>query len=175
MYHSLYCIADRIARAMAYLGGLVLIAIVALTCLSIAGRALLPLDLGVGPIKGIYDLTEIGMAAAVFAFLPWCQLQRGHIRVDLLKPVFAPGLNRVLDLLFDAGMLVVALVGAYRLSLGMLDKLAYGETTLIAQIPLWYGYAASLAGAAGFALIAAVCVIRSWRELAGRAADAPHV
>ncbi|WP_232823109.1 TRAP transporter small permease [Oceanibium sediminis] len=175
MYSILSSFAQALARWMAYAGGAVLLIVVGLTCISIAGRALLPFNLGVGPIKGIYDITEIGMAAAVFAFLPWCQVQRGHAAVDLFEPVFPPLLNRLLDLLFDGAMFAVALVVTYRMYLGMADKMRYGETTQIAQIPVWYGYAASLVGAAAFVLVAAFCVIRAARALVRGKADGAHV
>ena len=42
-----------------------------------------------------------------------------------------------------------------------------GETTLIAQIPVWQGFAAGLIGAGGFVIVAAFCVLRSARRLAG--------
>ena len=168
MYHALARAADGLSRLMALLGGAILVGIVVLTCISIAGRALVPLNIGVGPIRGIYDITEIGMAAAICAFLPLCQLQRGHATVDLFERAIPPLMNRLLDLLFDIGMLVIAIFGGHRLYLGMIDKRSFGETTLIAQIPVWYGYALSLVGAVAFALVAAFCVLRSARALAGR-------
>ena len=167
MYRSISRLAEVIAMVMALVGGFVLLAIIVLTCISIIGRALVPLDLGVGPIRGIYDMTEIGMAAAIFAFLPWAQLKDAHARVDLFQPMMPETSTRFLDLLFNIAMLVVATVGTYRLYLGMLDKLSYGETTLIAQIPVWQGYAAGLFGGIGFVLISAFCVLRSIRRLAG--------
>ncbi len=176
MYALLARIADRIARATALLGGVLLLGITAMTCLSIVGRALVPFGIGPGPVRGIYDYTEIGVAVAIFAFLPICQLNRGHASVDIFKPHFAPVVNRLLDLAMDAAMFGVALIGAQRLWLGMLDKRHYGETTLIAQVPVWQGYAASLVGAVAFALVAAFCVLRSARALARGGADpAGHV
>ena len=68
---------------------------------------------------------------------------------------------------FNAAMAGVAFVVTHRLYLGMQDKLSYGETTLIAQIPVWQGYAASLLGAMGFIIVAAFCVLRSGRRMAG--------
>ena len=153
--------------ALALAGGAVLLGIVALTCASIAGRALLPLDMGFGPIRGIYDMTEIGMAAAIFAFLPWAQLREAHARVDLLEPVLPGAANGLLDLVFNIGMFVCAVVGTWRLYLGMTDKFSYGETTLIAEIPIWQGYAACLVGGAGFIMVSAFCVLRAARRLAG--------
>ena len=168
MYELLSRTATFIARVMAVIGGLLLLAVIALTVISITGRALMPLGLGLGPIRGIYDLTEIGIGAAVFAFLPWCQLRNAHAAVDLFKPAYGTVVNRILDVVIDLGMLLIAVVGAWRLYLGMLDKQRYGETTFIMQLPVWPGYLACLVGAVGFALVAGFCVIRSTRTLIGR-------
>lgn len=167
MYRRLQIIVELIARVLALAGGAVLLCIIVLTCVSIIGRALVPFDFGVGPIRGIYDMTEIGMAAAIFAFLPWAQFNEAHARVDLFQPIMPKTMDRVLDLLFNVAMLVVAAVGTWRLYLGMQDKLSFGETTLIAQIPVWQGYGASLLGAVGFIMVAAFCVLRSGRRMAG--------
>lgn len=176
MYTALRRSAEWVAQALALFGGAILLIIIVLTCVSIAGRAAIPLNIGVGPILGIYDLTEIGMAAAVFAFLPLCQLRQAHAQVDLLEPAFSDTVNRLLNLLFNVAMFAAAAFGTWRLYLGMLDKLRFGETTLIAQIPVWQGYAASMLGAAGFVFVAAFCVIRSTRHLILKTEDTPsHV
>lgn len=167
MYNGVHRLAELTARGLAYAGGAVLLGIIILTCVSIFGRALLPLNIGLGPIRGIYDITEIGMAAAVFAFLPWAQFKEAHARVDLFEWAMPDKMFKVLDLLFNIAMTLVATVGAWRLYLGMLDKLSYNETTLIAQIPVWQGYAASLVGATGFAVVSAFCVVRAIRRVAG--------
>lgn len=167
MYRRLSEIADTIATMLAVTGGCMLLGIVGLTCVSIAGRALVPLDIGVGPIRGIYDITEIAMAAAIFAFLPLAQLREAHARVDLFETLLPKRFESVLDVLFNIGMFTAAAFGTHRLYLGMLDKMAYGETTLIAQIPVWQGYAASLVGGTGFVVVAAFCVLRSLRRTLG--------
>ncbi|RVT82870.1 TRAP transporter small permease [Rhodobacteraceae bacterium CCMM004] len=149
---------------MALIGGAVLIALVAMTCLSIAGRAAIPL--GLGPIPGDFELIEMGMAFAVFACLPWCQYARGHARVDLFRPAFGRRGNAVLDLVADVAMALAAALIAWRLALGLDDKMSYGETTFILRWPVWWAYAAALAGAVAFALVAAFCVLRSARALA---------
>ena len=167
MYITVDSLVALIAKVLALAGGAVLLGITILTCVSITGRALLPLDIGFGPIRGIYDMTEIGMAAAVFAFLPWAQYREAHARVDLFQWAIPSKANQFLDVLFNAGMAFVAGIGTYRLYLGMQDKLAYGETTLIAQIPVWQGYAAGLVGATGFVVVAVFCTLRAIRRFAG--------
>jgi TRAP-type C4-dicarboxylate transport system permease small subunit len=167
MYGILHKVAKALAMLLALAGGAVLLVLIVLTCVSIIGRAFVPLDIGIRPIRGIYDMTEIAMAAAIFAFLPWAHLTESNARVDLFEPVLPGAVNRGLDLVFNLAMLGVAAVGTWRLYLGMLDKMAFREVTLIAQIPVWQGYAAALAGATGFVIIAAFCVLRALRRVAG--------
>ena len=167
MYRLFHIIAEAIGRALALAGGFVLLGLTVLTCYSILGRALLSLDLPIRPIRGIYDMTEIGIAAAIFAFLPWAQLREAHARVDLFQWAIPTKVDQILDVVFNAGMAFVAAIGGYRLYLGMLDKMSYGETTLIAQIPVWQGYAACLVGAAGFVIVATFCTLRAIRRVAG--------
>jgi TRAP-type C4-dicarboxylate transport system permease small subunit len=136
-------------------GGLVLVALVAMTCVSIAGRALT--GLGLGPVPGDYELVEIGIGFAVFAALPWCHLRRGHATVELFAPLYGGAVNRALDVVIDLAVLAVALLLAWRLADGMLDKKGYFETTFILGIEIWQGYALGLAGAAVF------CIVALWR------------
>ncbi|PSL20924.1 TRAP transporter small permease [Shimia abyssi] len=170
---SLYDLLDKavefLARAMAILGGVVLIGLVIMTCVSITGRALIPI--GLAPVPGDFELVEAGVAFAIFSFLPWCQYTRGHARVDLLQSLLGQFGNRVIDLIADVMMLIAAYVIAWRLYLGMSDKFAYKETTFILQFEIWMAYAASLAGAVVFAVVAGFCVLRSTRALFGKTTE----
>lgn len=169
VYRSLSVIAEKLARWTAILGGLVLLAVVIMSCISITGRFIGKLGFGLGPIPGDTELVEMGIGFAVFAFLPWCQLRRGHATVDLFQNVFGQRTNRVIDFLSDILMFIAASLIAWRLCLGMLDKKSYSETTWILQLPLWNGYAAALVGAVVFVLVSAFCVLRSGRQVAGHA------
>lgn len=167
MYRSFERLAEITAITLALAGGGVLLLLTGATCVSIIGRAALPFDIGLGPIRGIYDITEIGVAAAIFAFLPWAQLTGAHARVDLFRRAIPDMLDRMLDLIFSTAMAMAAIFGTWRLYLGMQDKIAFEETTLIAQLPVWQGYAGALVGASGFVLVACFCVLRAGRRLAG--------
>ncbi|MBB94349.1 MAG: hypothetical protein CML68_07095 [Rhodobacteraceae bacterium] len=169
MYVLLSRVAEWIARGMALAGGLALLAVVAMTCVSITGRALIPI--GLQPVKGDFELVSIGMGFAVFAFLPWGLYARGHATVDLFLPAFPPLMNKIVDLLADLAFLAVSVIIAWRLWLGMMDKKSYYETTLILQFDMWKAYALALVGAGAFALVAAFCVLRSIRALAGQEED----
>ncbi len=154
-----------LARAMAILGGIVLILLIAITCVSIIGRSLT--FVGLNQVKGDYELVELGVGFAIFAFLPWAQYAKGHARVDLFEAAMARWQNLVSDLASDLLLLAIAVIGGYRLWLGMLDKQSYGETTFILQFPIWQAYGAGVLGMAVFAIVAVFCVLRSLRSFGG--------
>lgn len=154
-----------LARLLAIAGGLVLVALVVLTVLSVSGRALL--DFGLGPVPGDFELVEAGSAFAVFSFLAWAQFRRGHVTVDLFVQRLGPRGLAALAMAANILMSVAAVVIAWRLGLGLQDKKLYGETTFILQIPVWWSYAASLVGAWAFALVSLYTVWRSFNEAVG--------
>ena len=157
-----------LARILAVLGGICLSALIVMTCTSVTGRALIPL--GLGPIPGDFELVEAGMVFTVFAFLPWCHLQRGNVAVEIFTMGLGKGPNRLIDAVADTMMLAFAVLITWRHYLGMLDKQAYSETTFILQFPIWWAYAVGLVGAVIFVIVATYCFIRSWAALltAGR-------
>ena len=145
----------RLSRATAWFGATVLTAIAVMSVVSIIGRALLPL--GLGPVPGDFELVEAGAALAIFCFLPWCHLTRGHAVVDLFWKSYPAAMQRVLDIVSDALMLLVWLLLVWRMGIAMLDYRDNGEVTFILQMPVWWGYAASMVPAA-FG-----CVAYAWR------------
>ena len=156
---------EQLAKGLAIIGGIVLVALVALSVVSITGRRFVFLDIGLGPVPGDFEIIEAGCAFAVFSFLPWCQIQRGHVTVDILARLMSKRLQAGLDLFGNIVMTAAACLIAWRLALGMLDKQRYGETTFILQFPAWWGYAASMLGAILFALVALYTVWRSYNGL----------
>lgn len=161
----------RLARIFAILGGLVLTTLIVLTCLSIVGRSvnsllhsdviqnLLPgianalLATGVGPIDGDFELVEAGMAFTIFAFLPLCQLNGAHASVDIFTARLPHRINHTLRLMVDIVFAAVLILIAVKLFAGMESKRGSGQTTLLLQYPVWWGYAISVPGAVAAALV----------------------
>jgi len=152
-----------LAAIMAILGGLALIAIILTTVTSVTGRALL--WIGLGPIRGDFELVELGTGFAVFAFLPWVQINRQHASVEILTMHMADWTNRLIDMAGDLLMLAIAVLLTWKHWQGTLDKMAYNETTFIIQYPIWWAYASGLFGAVCFVLTSIWCVFLSTRAL----------
>ena len=172
----------KLARIMAYVGGTVLSLLIVLTCVSIAGRLLNGvlhgigtgwaqslLDLGVGPLNGDFELVEAGMAFAIFAFLPLCQITGGHASVDIFTNRMGPKVNRVLRWVIEMVFAAVLILIAVQLLAGMQSKLRSGQTTFLLQFPVWWGYALSLVGAVVAAVVAVyLAVMRTVELVTGR-------
>jgi TRAP-type C4-dicarboxylate transport system permease small subunit len=135
-------IADRLAVASALMGGAVLAGLILMTCLSILGRALVPL--GLGPVPGDFELVEAGIAFAVFAFLPIAQVRSGHATVDIFTSRLGPAPNRVLLALWEALFAAVLAFLVLRLFEGARGKFENGETSMFLQFPVWWAYAACM-------------------------------
>jgi len=162
----MYNFFQRSANIMAYLGGLMLTALVVLTCASILGRtvngmmhsdammsvapnlAKWVLSLGVGPINGDFELVEAGVAFAIFAFLPICQLAGTHAVVDIFTTGLSEKNNRRLQAVIDILFALIILLIAVQLFAGMQSKINSGQVSLLLQFPVWWGYAFSMVGAA---------------------------
>lgn len=156
-------LVERVSLWLAVIGGLTLIALVMLTTISIIGRALIPL--GLSAISGDFELVEAGTAFAVFCFLPWCQLRGGHVTVDVLSGWLTQKSDTFLALLWNLTMVLLSGFIAWRLWVGMNDKMRYGETSMILQFPTWAAFAACVAPAIMMVAAALVSLYRNGRDL----------
>jgi len=166
---------NRLARLMAIIGGLVLVGLVVLTSVSVLGRggntfghgdfltSVAPglaealINTGIGPVKGDFELVEAGIAFAIFAFLPLCQLHGGHATVDVFTSYLPGRINRVLVTFWEVILTAVIVLISWRLFAGLQGKFGNGEITYILQFPVWYAYAASFAASLVAALVGIYC------------------
>ncbi len=168
---------DVACRVMAVGGGILLTAMAVMTVVSIIGRMFT--GYGLGPVRGDYELVANGCALAVFSFLPFCQLKRGHVTVDILTTQFSQRTQAIIGFVGDVLIAIAATIIFMQLWKGFGEKFPYGsdglrdalgmgykpffpETTYELEIPVWIPYGFALLGAAMF-VIAAVFTV--WRSL----------
>ncbi len=194
----MHAVMMGLSRGLALLGGVVLSALILMTCLSILGRhanSFLHTDIaqtvapvlaawllasGIGPIFGDFELTELGMAFAVFCFLPLCQITVGHARVDIFTSYLSGRVNRWLLLVTEFLFMAALVLIAWRLSLGMSSRIRTGQTTYLLEWPVWWPYAACVVAAS---VAAVVGVYMVWvrlqealqgKDIIGDAGEAEH-
>ena len=148
---------DVLARAFALAGGALLVAITGMSVVSIAGRTALG-----RPLSGDFELVQVGSAVAVAAFLPYCQLRRGHIIVEFFTVRAGPRVQGALDALGALLLAAVMALLAWRTAAGMLTVRAAGEVTMIVGFPVWLGYAAIVPSLALTALAGLVTALEAW-------------
>lgn len=123
---------DRLSFGFAMGGGLIFIALVAMSIVSIVGRKLFS-----APIQGDLELMQIGAAVGAAAFLPLCELHDHNIKVDALTGWLSARSRRLLDggahlLLFVA----IALL-TWRTALSVLDVKESSEVSPLLGVPMW--------------------------------------
>jgi TRAP-type C4-dicarboxylate transport system permease small subunit len=145
------------AKAFAFAGGAVLVAMLFMSVASIAGRAVLG-----RPIQGDFELVQLGCAVSVAAFLPWCQLARANIFVDFFTKWLPTRAQAALDALGALLLAMVMALVAWRAGLGAQAVWASGETAMISRYPQWIGYAAIVPS---LALTSVVALYTAWESL----------
>lgn len=119
-------------QAFALAGGLVLLALINMSLVSIIGRKLFAT-----PIRGDIELMEIGASIAIAAFLPLCEMRGTHIKVDAMTMKLPLAAQRGLDAIAHGLCMLAALVLAWRTALQLRDNLEYGDVSTLLSIPMW--------------------------------------
>lgn len=161
MIQPLHRIIYALAYSMAIIGGIVLMALILMICASILGRTAASflysplmrdtfpglsawlLGLGLGAIRGDYELLESGMAFAVFAFLGLCQITAGHATVGILTDRLSERPRRLLQMVIEIVFAATLVLIAVQLHDGMQTQMRRGSVTFLLQYPLWWSYAAA--------------------------------
>mgnify|MGYP002738836005 CR=1 FL=1 len=144
----------RLCNAFALLGGIVMLALIAMSLVSLVGRKLFS-----APILGDLEMLEMSVAVAVSLFLPLCELRDNHIRVDLLEVLLPGFINRLLLTIGHLLLAAVALFICWRGTLLAIGSYNYTDTSTMLAIPLWIPQGLMIPG---FALLAACAVYRAW-------------
>jgi TRAP-type C4-dicarboxylate transport system permease small subunit len=153
---------ERLAEAFALAGGLLLVGVVCVNAWSILARALAG-----RPFPGTFELTEMGVAVAVFLFLPWCQITGATVTADIFTSRASPRWIARLGIVAAVVAFGVSLLLAERMWLGLIDQRGDNLTTAILQLPVWWAFVPILAAL----LLLAACALVSLHD-ARRAAKA---
>ena len=124
---------SAVVPALGYFAALVLFCLMMLTCVDVIGRYFFGM-----PVRGGFEMTEMLLAAVIFAGLPLVTLRDDHITVDLLDPVVPDWLFRIQHIVACLiGFVATAYLG-YRLWLRAVGMDSAGETTAQLKFKLAY-------------------------------------
>ncbi|MEO5797532.1 MAG: TRAP transporter small permease [Rhodoferax sp.] len=143
-----------VCKAASVLGSAVFVLLVIMSIVSIVGRKLWS-----APVPGDVELLQVCSAFAASTFFAYCHLNGGDVKVDFFTAHLRAARVHLLD---AGGSLLVGLFGAllaWRTAAGALGVREAAETTMILDLPLWWGQIAMVPGfvllaLAGFYMVA---------------------
>ena len=143
--------------ACALAGCALLIACATITSVSVLGRFFFS-----APIPGDIEIVALLMAGGISLCLPYCQIKRGNVLVDIFTQGAPPRLRILLDLV---GCLSIALIGAilaWRMGLGGLELRTSADETMVLRLPTWIAFPVIVPS---MALLALAGLLGAWQEL----------
>ena len=122
---------SHLTRALGLLCGFLLFGLIALTCTDVVTRYWFN-----APVNGAFELTELLLAALIFAALPLTTAAGQHVEVDLLAGLASKPARRVMNGLAALVSGIVLAVIAWRLTLHGLRLFEDGAVTNSLTLPL---------------------------------------
>lgn len=125
-------VVEHISRGFSLAGGLLMLALIVMSLISIIGRKLYS-----SPIQGDMELIELGSAIAIAAFLPLAEIRGLNIKADAFTMWASASFKRLLDILGHVLLFLMALLLIWRTYVQMGDYYEYGDNTVLLAIPMW--------------------------------------
>lgn len=150
-------LVSAIITGWALLGGVILVLVVVMHVWSVIGN-----QFG-APFPGDFELTEIGIAVAAFAFLPYCQLTGANVTADIFTSGASPRFIAFIGAVSSIIAFGFAALLLWRMYAGMLDQRNYGYETAVLQFPNWVAWLPILLSLALLILAATATFLRELR------------
>lgn len=146
---------DLLARMCAIAGGLLMMGVTLMTCVSVIGR-----NTTGWTIVGDFELTGSAAGAAIALCLPLAQLRGANIIVDFFTLRAAPGTRALMDRLGAALLAATMALLTWRSAIGGLNAWDTQAGSMMLGFPEWIVYAGLVPPLALTALIAALQALR---------------
>ncbi|GHA55751.1 hypothetical protein GCM10008927_21830 [Amylibacter ulvae] len=124
----------RFIQGWALAGGVVLLLVVLMNAYSVIG------SMFGAPFAGDFEMTQMGVAIAAFAFLPYCQISGSHVTADIFTSNASPVWIARFELLASIVAFAFACLLIWRMYAGMLNQKEYDYTTTILLVPHWWAF-----------------------------------
>lgn len=148
----------RAVDGLSLSGGIVLVLVVLVNVLATLLNAL-----SIG-FAGDFELTEMGIAIAVFCFLPLCQRDGAHVAADIFTQGLAAPARHFLQHVATLISLLIAVLLLWRMSYGFIDQWQYGYQTAILQLPHWAAYIPILLALLLWGIVALLQLVSVFRK-----------
>lgn len=123
-------------------------------------------DANVSGLSGYEDFVRLLISVIALMFFPYCQLQKGHVAVDLFVEMFSPKRQLLLERISLILTILVALFLGYWMTLGMITAFEDFASSPILGWPNWPFYLPGILSLLLWALVAASQFVKSGRKVA---------
>src|SRR5262249_11440953 len=138
-----------IAKFLAIIGGILSCVMAAVVTVSVAGRYIAS-----APVPGDYDIVGILCGCAIFAFLPYCQLNRGNVLADFFTQKAPARVKAALDAGGNVLFGLAIIMFTWRLYYGMLELQQSSEQIAAFAFYRWWTIPFDI-----FCMIVLICAI----------------
>lgn len=121
-----------LAKGCSIVGGLIITALMLMTCYSVIGRNFFS-----SPLIGDFELTGIACGISMAFFMPLCQLERGNIIVDFFTANRSAGFNHRLDRFGDLLMTVIFSLLSWRSGVAAISAKDNQGASMLLGFPDW--------------------------------------
>ena len=150
-------IVSRVSDRLALAGGVLLMALAVLVAVSVITRWLTSRG-----IPGDFELMQMGLALAVFAFMPMCQLRGGNLFVDTFTTRLPEGARRCLDGLWALVYAIVAGLIAVMMVVGAAETMASGTRSMVLGLPIGWPIAIAAILAMWLTVVVLITALRAF-------------
>lgn len=124
-------VAERLGAALALTGAALSLFIAGLVTVSVLLRWATSRGL-----SGDFEMVQMAVALAIFAFLPYTQLRRANMLVDTFTSRLSAAANARIDAFWDVVYAAVALLLGWRLAVGAGDAIATRTGSMVLGLPV---------------------------------------
>ena len=146
-------------KYLAIAGGLVFVALVIMSIVSITGRKLMS-----APVPGDVEILQMCAAFAASCFFAYCHLINGDVKVDFFTHNLAPRKVEAMDAFGSLLVMLFGLVIAWRTAAGAINVKDVGETSAILGWPVWIAQGLMVPGFVMLAVAGAYTFTRHLRR-----------
>lgn len=110
--------------------------------------------LGLGGVRGDFELVELVCVACASLFLPLCQLNKGHVMVDLFTLRLPQREQKRIDGVWTLCFAAVWALLCWRLTIGLGEMHEYGDKTMLLKASVWWAFVPAVFGTGLSAIVA---------------------
>lgn len=148
----------RLATLSGAAGGAVILTVALIVTVSVIMR-----NVGLRGVTGDFELVQMSCVYAAGLFLPLCQLNKGHVMVDLFTNWLPEKIVARIDRFWTFAFALAWACLFLLMFRGMEEIRAYDDRSMLLKIPMWWAFIPAIIGT-GLSSLIALAQTFLWRD-----------